>query len=603
MPNALHCPACAAKLRAPDKMAGRAMRCPKCGTAVMIPGPGQADFRPDRADATPQRYQHSEPPTGRPAVRATPIRVKAESRDGSGPRARRRVAEGLPTSDPSLAPRSSRKARGLGAATFALGCLSLWASRTPSLSVVLAVAGYSFGIWVLLLALVRRSPGARLAFAGTGLCTLSLIICFGSTGAPHDGASPVVEALAERGRTSRADVVEVAKERTPAAGAPAPQLMSPAPSHQQSDAKPETSLPGPDLHRHQPQAIENEEERQKLALGAIKPAGPAPGEAEADHGKRLADAKKFQEVAARQPWAADLQPIPATVIDKGILRNVPYLSFRAGDFEVNVYGDPADPACLEVGIYKSLLRNQAAKKQCLEFMAAVLNDPADRAVLKSLNQTKDLKKRDGLTFEVTLETAEDAYGGWWVSVYDERRLDGSRASAKELAAITVPRAKVPVERFVGRWRIVDQEGRISTYFTLARSLDAQKSHAPDAPGKWEVVGGEARITWTDGWQDILRPIDGGIVLKLAFGPGTSWGDKPANTQLAVKESNLAGGSGVGQPVQGSGGGVPSSWSAGQLALARPGGKSVYVHGYTRKDGTYVHSHTRAAPGSGGGRRR
>jgi hypothetical protein len=31
--------------------------------------------------------------------------------------------------------------------------------------------------------------------------------------------------------------------------------------------------------------------------------------------------------------------------------------------------------------------------------------------------------------------------------------------------------------------------------------------------------------------------------------------------------------------------------------------TVYVKGYTRKDGTYVRPHTRSAPGSGGGRRR
>jgi hypothetical protein len=41
-----------------------------------------------------------------------------------------------------------------------------------------------------------------------------------------------------------------------------------------------------------------------------------------------------------------------------------------------------------------------------------------------------------LTFEVTPETAEDAYGGWWVSVYDELALDKSRASRQELDTIT-----------------------------------------------------------------------------------------------------------------------------------------------------------------------
>jgi len=127
----------------------------------------------------------------------------------------------------------------------------------------------------------------------------------------------------------------------------------------------------------------------------------------------------------------------------------------------------------------------------------LLPDAGDRCFLKSLNRNKDLQKRGGLTFEVTPETAEDAYGGWWVSVYDIAALDKSRASSTELANITVPK------------------------------------QAPDT----------------------------------------------------------------------SPGGSETSWSPAQQALARPGGKSVYVHDYVRKDGSYVHAHTRAAPGSGGRRRR
>jgi hypothetical protein len=87
--------------------------------------------------------------------------------------------------------------------------------------------------------------------------------------------------------------------------------------------------------------------------------------------------------------------------------------------------------------------------------------------------------------------------------------------------------------FVGRWRIVDDKGVTSCYFTLSASA-AKKSHAPKVTAKWELVGKEARITWSDGWKDILRPQKDGV-LKIAFGPGTSWDDKPANTQHAIKE--------------------------------------------------------------------
>ena len=47
-----------------------------------------------------------------------------------------------------------------------------------------------------------------------------------------------------------------------------------------------------------------------------------------------------------------------------------------------------------------------------------------------------------MTFEITPSTAEDAYGGWWISVYGEAGLDKVRASDKELKAITVSRESV-----------------------------------------------------------------------------------------------------------------------------------------------------------------
>lgn len=87
------------------------------------------------------------------------------------------------------------------------------------------------------------------------------------------------------------------------------------------------------------------------------------------------------------------------------------------------------------------------------------------------------------------------------------------------------------QRFAGRWRIAD------SIFTLSGSLTATKSHAPKVTGKWEIVGDEARITWSDGWKDVIRPQKKGFQ-KVAFGPGTSWEDKPANTQVATKETEV-----------------------------------------------------------------
>jgi hypothetical protein len=184
---------------------------------------------------------------------------------------------------------------------------------------------------------------------------------------------------------------------------------------------------------------------QKLLDGkelAERPLPPNPDDIRNNPADRLADLEKCLKVAARQAWAIGLKQVPATVIDQGLLRHVPYFSFRAGDYEVNVYGDPRHPACLEIGLHESQLGSQPAKVRCVEFLAAALDDSGDRALLNTLNVAKDVKRRAGLTFEVTPETAPDAYGGWWISVYDVPALDRSRASEKELQTIAVRRQAV-----------------------------------------------------------------------------------------------------------------------------------------------------------------
>lgn len=185
---------------------------------------------------------------------------------------------------------------------------------------------------------------------------------------------------------------------------------------------------------------------------------------QADAARPLPNRTRCRQAAALKPWARDLKQIPSTVIDKGVLRHVPYTSYRAGDFEVNVYGDPAAPAGFEIGLYGTLRDSGDAKKACFEFVAGLLDDAADRALLGSLRKDVDKQVRAGITFEITPPTAEDAYGGWWISIYSESTLDRSRATPKELERITTTRkdvktadakkdaAPLPVEPVTqGRW--------------------------------------------------------------------------------------------------------------------------------------------------------
>ncbi len=144
---------------------------------------------------------------------------------------------------------------------------------------------------------------------------------------------------------------------------------------------------------------------------------------------------------SRNKWGADLMQIPATVIEKGVFRNVPYVSFRCGDdYEVNIYGDLTDPAAIEAGFYRTLLGNETARSNCLGFIKDVLGEAGDKDLVQGLAREKDLKVRSGMSFEVTAPTDEDAYHGWWISVYSEQKLNRSRASESELSEISISKS-------------------------------------------------------------------------------------------------------------------------------------------------------------------
>lgn len=138
---------------------------------------------------------------------------------------------------------------------------------------------------------------------------------------------------------------------------------------------------------------------------------------------------------ARQNWASGLRQIPATVIDVGVLRSVPYKSQRvAEDCEVNVYGDPDSPAGVEIGLQGPLLNDDAARTRCLRLMAALL--PPLQSELLAMNRQQSVLEAGPLTLEVTPPTAADAYHAWWISAYNRSELEKARASTAELAEVT-----------------------------------------------------------------------------------------------------------------------------------------------------------------------
>jgi hypothetical protein len=281
------------------------------------------------------------------------------------------------------------------------------------------------------------------------------------------------------------------------------------------------------------------------------------------------------------------------VIDKGTLRNVPYVSFRCNeDYEVNIYGDLKNPAGIEVGVYRKFVNDEMAKGNCLKFISSLLGDRADRDVLSALSLKQDLKQRNGLSFEITPPTAEDAYKGWWISVFSEEQLNRSRASENELKQITVSKA----DSLKSGKQAEDESGWTAEQVKLAR---------PSLPEKITFVNSSGEVV-TD--AEVVRVVDGAYLIwrrgaamgrvklselseelraRLGYDPSKasasySAEERRAQSQIAAPDQPQV------QPTTK----TPTSYSGYSLPSDRG---RVFVNGYTRRDGTYVHAHTRSYP--------
>lgn len=83
--------------------------------------------------------------------------------------------------------------------------------------------------------------------------------------------------------------------------------------------------------------------------------------------------------------------------------------------------------------------------------------------------------------------------------------------------------------FAGKWRVGDGTGG-TFLITLFRNGQAKKSVGA-GHGTWTTVAGEARISWDDGWHDVIRKAGDGYE-KAAYEPGRSLSDDPSNVAEA-----------------------------------------------------------------------
>ncbi len=83
--------------------------------------------------------------------------------------------------------------------------------------------------------------------------------------------------------------------------------------------------------------------------------------------------------------------------------------------------------------------------------------------------------------------------------------------------------------FIGKWKVGDGAGG-TFLITLRRDGTATKTLG-SAHGTWTVVNGEARISWNDGWHDVIRR-NGNKFEKAAYAPGRSYSESPSNVAEA-----------------------------------------------------------------------
>ena len=105
-----------------------------------------------------------------------------------------------------------------------------------------------------------------------------------------------------------------------------------------------------------------------------------------------------------------------------------------------------------------------------------------------------------------------------------------------VAAQTSKSSSTSAATFTGEWKVGLGVGSETFLITLEKGGKATKSFG-SLHGTWTVSGDEARITWSDGWHDVIRRA-GNKWEKAAFAPGKSFSDPPDNITGATRTEPL-----------------------------------------------------------------
>ena len=183
------------------------------------------------------------------------------------------------------------------------------------------------------------------------------------------------------------------------------------------------------------------------------------------------------------------EQIPPTAIDQGLLRNIPYLSFRANDrWEFNVYGNPDKPVAIEFGLFGSERPGDRRRQLFREFIAGHLQDKNQIHALYSLSPKKRTARGGKLAFRLIRPGDPDSYGGTWIVVYRPDLLQGARLPDKAYAAITRPFEAV--NNPDGSLRADKTEENVNW---LDRAMEALTGQVPEVRGFYRDKNGVFRV--------------------------------------------------------------------------------------------------------------
>jgi hypothetical protein len=108
----------------------------------------------------------------------------------------------------------------------------------------------------------------------------------------------------------------------------------------------------------------------------------------------------------------------------------------------------------------------------------------------------------------------------------------SNTSRIEFGSPAVGGSLMGKNHFLGKWKVGVGDGGGHFFITLKANGGATKTIGARR-GTWTVVDGEARISWDDGWHDVIRRAGTGHE-KAAFEPGKTFSDEPTNVADATR---------------------------------------------------------------------